>query len=98
MEARRPARLPLDHHLWLRDARLSLRRHRADRGLARDVRAVRNRAGDEFPGRAHDAAPLDCRGRDCGWRNSATNGRMKTFYSPAHLEHAPSQEFEGGRM
>ncbi|MEI9889011.1 MAG: histone deacetylase family protein [Rhizomicrobium sp.] len=23
---------------------------------------------------------------------------MKTFYSPAHLEHAPPQEFEGGRM
>ena len=23
---------------------------------------------------------------------------MKTFYSPAHLEHAPSEEFEGGRM
>jgi len=25
-------------------------------------------------------------------------GVMKTFYSPAHLEHAPSLEFEGGRM
>ena len=23
---------------------------------------------------------------------------MKTFYSPAHLEHVPQQEFEGGRM
>jgi acetoin utilization deacetylase AcuC-like enzyme len=23
---------------------------------------------------------------------------MKTFYSPAHLEHAPPEEFEGGRM
>lgn len=23
---------------------------------------------------------------------------MKTFYSPIHLEHAPSEEFEGGRM
>ena len=23
---------------------------------------------------------------------------MKTFYSPAHLDHAPPQEFEGGRM
>ena len=23
---------------------------------------------------------------------------MKVFYSPAHLEHAPPEEFEGGRM
>src|SRR5450755_3170183 len=23
---------------------------------------------------------------------------MKTFYSPAHLEHAPPEEFEGGRL
>jgi acetoin utilization deacetylase AcuC-like enzyme len=28
----------------------------------------------------------------------ATSGRMKTFYSPAHLAHAPKEEFEAGRL
>src|SRR6185437_11814655 len=28
----------------------------------------------------------------------ATDGNMKVFYSPAHLDHSPPQEFERGRL